>query len=156
MANYLQAETTIDATPEQVWSVVGDLRRQAEWSPQCRRMFVLGKPLGRGSRTININRQGAKIWPTTAVVVDYDAPKRVAFRISENRSVWSYELDALPGGGTRLTERRETPDGTTALSRFLIRRLLGGNEPFERDLLAGMNTTLSGIKKTVEDSVPHS
>ena len=33
----LHAETVIDASPEQVWAVVSDLRRMGEWSPQCRR-----------------------------------------------------------------------------------------------------------------------
>ena len=38
---------------------VSDLRRMGEWSPQCRKMFIRGNPVGVGTRTININRRGA-------------------------------------------------------------------------------------------------
>ena len=35
----------IDATPEQVWSLVSDLRRMGEWSPQARKVLVRGEQL---------------------------------------------------------------------------------------------------------------
>jgi uncharacterized protein YndB with AHSA1/START domain len=48
----LDASIHIAAAPERVWSVLADLKRMPEWSPQCRRM----QPLGRvrdGAYTLN-------------------------------------------------------------------------------------------------------
>lgn len=149
MSGYLQASTTVDAPPEAVWEVVSDLPRMASWSPQCARMFVLGGPLQQGSRTVNVNRAGWRVWPTTAKVITMDAPHRIAFRVVENRAVWSYELRP-EGSGTLLTERREVPDGTTWVSQRLIDLMLGGDERLDRNLQTGMERTLSGIKQAVE------
>ena len=38
----LEADIEIDASPDQVWSVVSDLARMGEWSPECRKVVVFG------------------------------------------------------------------------------------------------------------------
>lgn len=150
-AELIEVSTEIDATPAEVWAVVSDLTRMGEWSPQCRYTRVRGGGVVEpGARTININRQGFLVWPTTSKVLDVDPERRIAFRVSENGTVWSYDLTALPDGRTRLTERRAAPDGTSAVSRFLVRWVLGGEEGFESGLRAGMEQTLSRIKAAVE------
>ncbi|MDG3009996.1 SRPBCC family protein [Rhodococcus sp. D2-41] len=148
MTNTLTATIDIDATPEQVWSIVSDLKRMGEWSPQCRKMRVSG-PVGRGAKTFNLNRRGLLVWPTTSKVVEFEPNRKLAFRINENRSVWSYELIAS-GAGTTVTETREAPNGTTAISRFLVDKLMGGTEGFEREMVEGMNATLARIKSEAE------
>ncbi|QNG19950.1 SRPBCC family protein [Rhodococcus triatomae] len=151
MANTLEAVIDIDASPQDVWAVVADLKRMGEWSPQCRRMHIVGGAVAEGTRTININRKGLLVWPTTAKVVRFVPNKAVAFRIVENRTIWSYELEPTETG-TRVTERREAPTGTSTLSQFLVKNVLGGNEDFESELVQGMNASLQRIKKEAESA----
>ena len=66
MSKTLEATIEITASPEQVWRVVSDLKRMGEWSPQCRRMIVRGGPVSAGTTTININKKGLLVWPTTS------------------------------------------------------------------------------------------
>ncbi|BAH50119.1 SRPBCC family protein [Rhodococcus opacus] len=149
MATTLEASIDIDATPQDVWAVVSDLKRMGEWSPQCRKMRVLGGVVEEGTKTVNINRKGLLVWPTTSKVVKFQPNKAIAFRILENRTIWSYELEPT-SGGTKVIERREAPTGTSKVSQFLVKTVLGGNEDFEVDLVNGMNTTLARIKSAAE------
>ncbi|MBT0567012.1 SRPBCC family protein [Williamsia sp. CHRR-6] len=148
----LEASTDINAGPAQVWAIISDLKRMGEWSPQCRKVIVVGGEVKQGARTINVNRRGLLTWPTTATVVTFAPEKAIAFRITENRTVWSYEITPTPTG-VRLTERREAAGGkTTALSSFLVSKALGGNDSFEAELQEGMRETLVKIKAAAEKS----
>ncbi|GAA1081532.1 SRPBCC family protein [Tsukamurella spumae] len=146
----LESSVVIDAPVEKVWAVVSDLEAMGRRSPQCKKVFVFGGPLKVGSRMLNINRQGWKVWPTNTRVTEFTANERVAFRVAENHTVWSFTL--VPDGDkTTVVERREAAGGrTTALSSGLVSALLGGNEDFERGLLVGMKQTLSHIKTEAE------
>ncbi|HZK36488.1 MAG TPA: SRPBCC family protein, partial [Aeromicrobium sp.] len=86
----IQSSIEIEAAPAKVWEVVSDLKRMGEWSPQCRKMYVLGGSVKKGTRTLNINHQGKLFWPTNAKVIEFEPEKKLAFRIAENRTVWSY------------------------------------------------------------------
>jgi hypothetical protein len=145
----LESSIDIEAPAEKVWAVVSDLKRMGERSPQCRKTFIFG-PLRAGTRMLNINRQGWKVWPTNTVVKTFEPNSKLAFKVIENNTVWSYTL-APTGTGTTVTERREAPGGrTTAVSALLVDKLLGGNEDFERNLLIGMRQTLDHIMAEAE------
>ena len=146
----LESSVVIDAPVEKVWSVVSDLARMGERSPQCRKVFVFGGPIKQGTRMLNINKQGWRVWPTNTQVVEFTPNEKIAFRVAENHTVWSFTL--VPDGEkTTVVERREAAGGkTTAVSSLLISALLGGNEDFERGLLVGMKQTLSQIKTDAE------
>jgi uncharacterized protein YndB with AHSA1/START domain len=145
LAADLEASTTVAAPPAQVWALVTDVARMAEWSPQVVRTIVLGAPLRLGTRFVNLNHQGWKHWPTSATVVRFEPHRDFAFRITENRTVWSFLLEPTAGGGTRITHRRETPHGVSALSRTLVGVALGGQERFLAELRRGMERTLARI-----------
>jgi uncharacterized protein YndB with AHSA1/START domain len=146
----LEASIEIDATPEQVWALVSDLRNMPRWSPQCAKTFVRGGgPVEHGSRMVNINRRGLLVWPTQAKVVRFEEGREVAFRVKDNMTVWSYTLEPL-GTGTRLVERREAPQGISDISVRLTKAVLGGVDNFTRELVAGMNSTLHKIKAEAE------
>ncbi len=146
----LESTIVIDAPAAKVWRIVSDLKRMGERSPQCRKVVVFGGPLRAGSRMLNVNRQGWKVWPTNSVVTVFEPNQKVAFKVAENHTTWSYTL--VPDGDrTTLVERREAPGGkTTALSAGLIAAFLGGNDSFERELLVGMKQTLAAIKSEAE------
>lgn len=145
----LEASIDIDAPVDRVWAIVSDLKRMGEWSPNCRKMVVFGE-VRKGTRTLNINRKGLLHWPTNAKVVALEPKERLVFRITENRSVWSYALEPTDNGGTRVIERRETPNGVSGFAQFFAKVFLGGNKVLESDLRAGMQTTLARIKTEAE------
>lgn len=148
-APLLKAEIDINAPVTEVWNLISDFRRMPEWSPQCRWM----KPLGAvraGTRTINVNRRGRLFWPTTSVITEYEPDRKLAFRVVENRSVWSYELEPT-AAGTRVTESRHAENGTSAFSASVIKLFMGGAESFDQELVAGMNASLEKIKAAAEN-----
>jgi uncharacterized protein YndB with AHSA1/START domain len=145
----LTAEIHIGAAPDQVWSVVCDLRRMPEWSPQCRRMQLLGR-LREGAYTANLNRRGWKFWPTASKVVRLEPNHAIAFRTLTNNSTWAFEITPTPSG-SKLTERRLVPQkGTAWVSKTIVEHILGGEDSFDDEMVDGMNTTLTKIKTAVE------
>ena len=146
-AEVLQAQIDIDAPPAKVWALISDLSLMPRWSPQCRVMKVLG-PLRTGAKTVNLNRRNYMFWPTTCQVTEVDTEKKVAFRVNENNTVWSYELEPT-ATGTRVVETRRA-DGIKAVSNFVVDKAMGGVPSFERELVDGMNTSLARIKAAAE------
>jgi uncharacterized protein YndB with AHSA1/START domain len=145
----LEASIDVDATPEQAWTMLSDLKRMPEWSPQCTAMWPLGA-LREGTITVNMNRQGRKYWPTASKVVRLEPNRAIAFRTLTNNSVWTFEITPTTTG-SRLTETRTVPaDGTTWVSETIVAHVLGGEEDFDAEMLDGMNATLANIKAAVE------
>ena len=138
-APLLQAQIDIDAPVAKVWTLVSDLSRMPQWSPQCRMMKALG-PVRQGTRTNNVNRRNRLFWPTTCTVTEVIPEKKLAFKVDINRTIWSYEL----------VETRHAENGVTAFSNMSINALMGGVPSFERELVDGMNATLSRIKAAAE------
>ncbi|GAA1457607.1 SRPBCC family protein [Williamsia maris] len=149
-APLIEASTDIKASPEKVWSIVSDLARMGEWSPQCRKVIVRGGAVGQGTKTINVNKRGLLVWPTTAKVVTFEPNREIAYRITENHTVWGFEITPSADGVT-LTERRVAADGkTTAVSALLVDKVLGGKDNFEIELEEGIKETLAKIKAAAE------
>ena len=144
----LEASIEIAAPPAQVWGLVSDLRNMARWSPQVVRTFVR-TPVREGSRMFNVNRHKLLVWPTQATVVRLVPEQEIAFRVKENYTVWSYRLEST-GTGTRLTARREAPQGISDLSVGLTKRALGGVDTFTTELEQGLRETLARIKADAE------
>lgn len=147
-APILQAQIDINAPVSRVWDLVSDVSNMPQWSPQCRYMKAIGgvRP---GARTINFNRRGMMFWPTTCRIIEVVPRKKLSFRVNENNTVWSYELEPTEAG-TRLTEIRNAENGTTPVSNFLVNKFMGGVPSFEDELVEGMNATLSRIKAASE------
>ncbi|WP_446664167.1 SRPBCC family protein [Flexivirga sp. B27] len=153
MSSNLEVAIEINATPKQVWDVASDLRRMPRWSPSTRKVFLRGGALTAGSTMVNVNRIGLRVWPTTSRVVDFDPGKRIAWRIKENHSVWSFDLEPLDDNTrTRLVQTRDVSGGTSKVSKMLIKKLLGGEQSFEQDLTEGMRQTLQRIRNDVESA----
>lgn len=147
-AQLLRAEIDIDAPVGKVWSLVSDLSRMPQWSPQCRMMKLLG-PLRPGTRTLNLNRRNMLFWPTTSTITEVVPERKLAFRIPLNTSVWTYELEPT-ATGTRLVETRHAENGVTAVSTAVTKAAMGGVDSFEKELLEGMNQSLTRIKAAAE------
>ncbi|WP_183097845.1 SRPBCC family protein [Nocardioides pelophilus] len=148
-AKTLEATIDMAATPEEIWPLVSDLPRMASWSPQVVRSIQRGHG-GLGATTVNINRSGWKVWPTRSKVIRFEPPRELAFRVKDNKTIWSYALEPLADGGTRVVVRREAPDGLAPISVRLQDAVLGGVEKFDAEVLAGMKQTLERLKAEVE------
>lgn len=147
-ASTLEATIEVEATPDQVWAVVSDLERMAEWSPECRMMKVLGAAR-EGAHVIGVNKRGLAVWPTNSRIVRYEPGRAIAWRVYENRTTWSYELDETPTG-TTITERRVAPQGISTASKLLSKAVLGGVENHDAEPLEGMQAGLARIRTAVE------
>lgn len=143
----LEATIEIDAAPAQVWALISDPRRMAAFSPQVVKTVVRGGgPVTKGTKFLNLNHRGPVFWPTQSMVVRFEPHTDFAFRIRENWTIWSFALEPTTDGGTRLTQRRETPKGISNLSLRLTRVALGGVPKFTGELAEGMRETLAKVK----------
>lgn len=144
----ISASVDIAAPPERVWAVVGDVTRMPEWSPELRRLLVLGRgPVQAGSTLLGLNRRGWAAWPTSSTVTRLEPGRAVAWRTRESGATWTYELEDT-GGGTRLTGRRDLPRFTPLTT--LLGPVIGGAAGHDRELAQGIRTTLERIKESVE------
>jgi uncharacterized protein YndB with AHSA1/START domain len=143
--------TSVDiaADPEEVWRVVGEVARMPEWSPELRRLVVLGrKPVRVGTTLLGVNRRGWAIWPTTSKVTRLEPGRAVAWRTRESGATWSYEIEPTVGG-SRLTARRDIDSFT--IGTTLLAPAIGGAEGHDQELERGLSTTLGRIKAAVEN-----
>ena len=147
----LEDRIEIEAPVSRVWDLVGDVRRMSEWSPQVSstRLRAGYEECAEGAEFTSLNREGELEWTTHGQITTYDVERAVAFRIAENWVVWSFLLEPV-GGGTALTQRRETPEGISDLSIEWTERFLGGQGAFTEILRAGMRQTLERIKAAAE------
>jgi uncharacterized protein YndB with AHSA1/START domain len=145
----LEATIDIDAPPAKVWSLVSDLRNMARWSPQCVKTFIRGD-VAVGAKAWNLNKRGLLVWPTQSKIVRLVPEQEIAFRVKENYTVWSYRLEDLGEGRTRLTSRRDAPQCISDISVRLTKVALGGVPEFTSELQSGMQQTLARIKADAE------
>lgn len=150
MDTTLEAEIEVAADPDAVWLLVSDPVRMAEWSPQVKSVRLKGEgPIGVGTRFTNRNADGELEWSTHGEIVRYEPEREIAFRIEENWATWSVALEPT-NAGTRLVQRRETPDGVSPLSKQFSDTIYGGVEAYGELMLAGMQETLAAIKAAAE------
>ncbi len=147
----LEASVAIEASPERVWSLVSDPLLMPRWSPQVWRVIQRrGHDSAVGSRYLNINRAGVLVWPTRSQVVEREPERRFAWRIRDNKVVWSFTLSSDEPGQVTLTQRREAPQGVSDRALNLENRFMGGVPQFQDTLRADMKRTLAAIKAAAE------
>jgi uncharacterized protein YndB with AHSA1/START domain len=149
----ISASVNVAAAPGAVWAVVSDVARMPEWSPELRRLYVLGgaKQPRVGMTLLGINRRGFVAWPTTSKVTRFEPGRAVAWKTRESGATWTYELEPTETG-TRLTGRRDLPKFT--LGTTVLGPIIGGAEGHDRELADGIRSTLEQIKAAVEAGSP--
>jgi uncharacterized protein YndB with AHSA1/START domain len=134
----------IAAPPAKVWTMISDLPRMGEWSPEnTGGKWVRGATgPALGARFVGTNRNGKKSWNTRCTVSDCDPARVFAFDVAVgpvNVARWEYRIEALDGGGSRVTE-------TWSDRRGWLARKLGGPASGVNDRAsynrAGMEETL--------------
>jgi hypothetical protein len=150
MTSYPQSGSVsidISATPDVVWSLITDVTRMADWSPECiRAEWVDGASAPKvGDEFHGYNRLGTVEWDMRCVITECEPVRRFAFSVppeSPHATLWRFEL-APTDSGTRLTESFDAPiinvEGSV------------GNYPERCEMLIeGARTTLQNIKTTAE------
>ena len=146
----LRAEATISAPPDRVWSLVTDVSRMPDWSPELVRMLALKRGgMRRGQWYLGINRRKAVVWPTRSVVAELEPGRRLAWDTRSSGARWIWELGA-DGKGTRVVHRRPVPRRLTLVSRLFAPVFLGGSAEHADELEAGMAATVQRLKAVAE------
>ncbi len=107
-----EVAVVVDAAPEQVYDVLTDVTRIAEWSHECRQAQWLGettKPVVggqfRGTNTVN-----RFTWSRTCTITALEPGRLFAYRtnggVPADSTAWSFQLEPVEGG-TRVTQRYE-------------------------------------------------
>lgn len=106
-------EVVVDATPEEVWAVVTDVRRAGEWSHETRGGEWLdgADRCAPGARFRGRNGHRAFRWARVCEVEEAEAPTRFAWRTVRTRRYpdstrWRIELHPVEGG-TRVVQSFE-------------------------------------------------
>ncbi len=146
----LEANIDIEAPPEAVWALVSDLRRMSQWSPEVIFQGFTTKQVRQGTRSLNLNKRKAFIWPTSSHITDFEPNTKISFYVMGPAAQWTYELEPTTTG-TRLTERRDLRRSKRSIaSRVTATLALGGIASHDAELIEGMNATLAQIKAEVE------
>jgi uncharacterized protein YndB with AHSA1/START domain len=146
----LRAETTIRATPEQVWPLLSDLDRLPELSTELVKMVPLMRGgLRVGQQYLGINKRKWVYWPTRSRVEALEPAQRLAWHTASSGATWIYELSPVEGG-TKVVHRRPVPDRITLLSKGFAPLFLGGSVEHAAELEEHMGATLARLKTLVE------
>jgi uncharacterized protein YndB with AHSA1/START domain len=149
----VEVRIRIDASPAQVWELIGDPTRMGEWSPECQSVEWTGGATTPGlkARFKGHNRLGWRRWTTTGTIVRYEPFVEVAWNVELGLfpvAEWSYRIDP----DTNRT-------GCTLVEAFVDRRgrlfeMLGPAARGVRDVdahnRAGMEQTVARIKAAAE------
>ncbi len=144
----LAASVDVAASPADVWSIVSNVRRTTEWSPECSRVLPLG-PLRIGALLIGFNHRKRVRWATLSRVITYSPNQEIGWLVLTNRSEWRYQLRPS-NTGTSLTHTRRTPRGESRFALLFTQALLGGQARHDAEPKQGMNQGLQRIKAIAE------
>jgi hypothetical protein len=137
----------IDAPPAVVWSLVTDITRMGEWSPETYRAEWLDGAQGPavGARFRGHNRRPfLQRWSTRPRVRVCDPEREFTFALGSRQHdfvVWRYRFEPA-AGGTDLTE-------SVTVRGYALYGLLRPRRR-ERQLVDGMRHTLARIKQAAE------
>lgn len=148
----VEVSVRIAAPPGLVYSLVADLSRMHEWSPETTEVRWLDGATGPvvGARFRGSNRNGRRAWSTTCTIVALDPPREIAWRVSAyglRVSRWSYRVEPGDDGGTVLTE--STDDERTSLLRLAAPAATGVSDRGEHNRRT-MTETLERIRAAAE------
>jgi hypothetical protein len=148
-----QRSIEIAAPPDVVWALVADVTNMGRWSPHTVEArwadgaTESGPAVGRRFRGTN-RLPVVQRWTSTATITACEPGRRFAFAVGNDpddpNTLWSYDFEPAPNGGTRVTERWHMLREPAVV--LLYYRLVG-----QRDRIArGVEETLRRLKVTAE------
>lgn len=108
MAETLQVQRDITASPEEVYAAISDVTRMGEWSEECHTCEwhegSTGPAVGVGFD--GHNRHGEHEWTTQGTIVEAEPGRAFTFECSMygmHYATWGYRIEPIEGG-CRVTE----------------------------------------------------
>ena len=136
-----------------VWSLVSDLTRMPEWSPETTKVEWTGGSTGpsEGATFKGSNRMGVRRWSTSCKIVVADPPRELAWDVTTVGGLkiarWRYLVEPIDELSCRLTE--STEDQRNAVAKLIGNLATGVKDRGEHNA-AGMRATLGRIKAAAE------
>jgi uncharacterized protein YndB with AHSA1/START domain len=149
----IEVAATIDAPPDQVWSLIGDPTAMGGLTAECIAMQWAGRSSGPaiGARFQGRNRSGWRRWTTACTIVRYQPGTEIAWDVAFGPlpiARWGYRVE--PGDGpatTVISERFEDHRGSLLRATSPLVR---GTRDTEARNRANMAATLDRIKSRAE------
>lgn len=142
--------TSADA--EVAWSLISDITRMGEWSPEATGGTWLKGARGpaAGAKFRGTNRSGFRRWYTICTVTECEPGEAFAFRVSFGPvqiADWAYHFEPSDGGGCTIVEtwQDRRPPGMGSVTNFF----LGISDRAEHNR-AGMQKTLQRLAEAAE------
>lgn len=148
-----EASVVVRADPDRLWSMVTDVTRMGEWSPETERAEWIEGATGPavGARFKGYNRKGRTRWSTTCEVIESEPGQAFAFAVgkaAKPETVWRYRFDPVPEG-VQVTESFELTKPLGFGSR-LVTRVTTGVKDRPADMEEGVRATLAALKRAAE------
>ncbi|MDQ1444726.1 MAG: hypothetical protein QOI20_1190 [Acidimicrobiaceae bacterium] len=153
MAQHASVSVRVAAPASKVFTLVSDLSRMGDWSPECERVEWLDGAKGTavGARFKGHNRRGQRRWSTNGKVVALEDGREVAFDITSVANLpvarWTYRVEAEGDDACTLTERWDDRRGSVMK---VLGRLATGVKDRDEHNTKGMEETLQRIKAAAE------
>lgn len=147
----------INAPPDRVWAAVSDPCGYGRWSPEA---TGATRTSGSGAWAVGDRFTGHNrarhAWRTQCRVVAAQKEQRFAFDVNVGPlpiARWAFELTALPGGGTRVTQRwTDRRDGLLGLLAKPAGVPVGRGYDAAKRNRQTMRATLDALKADLEDN----
>jgi hypothetical protein len=153
-----ESTTHVAATPQSLYSLVSDVTRMGEWSPEC-----VGVTWADGSNAPVVgaqfhgtNRNGENEWTTPNTILVADAGREFSWVVGmEDFQVTRWSFVFQPNnGGTDVTERFELGDQAVGFASAVLEAPEGERaalvEARQKQLVADMEQTLARLKEVAE------
>jgi uncharacterized protein YndB with AHSA1/START domain len=150
----ISVSVDVAASPETVWTLISDLERMGEWSPECTGVRWAGNAPGPAGPSVGAvfkgkNAIGIRRWSTKGTIVAADQNRKLAWdtaALGLPVARWTYAIEPS-GGGCRVTETWDDKRG--ALINFVGPITTGVKDRISHNE-AGMRTTLERLKAAAE------
>ena len=146
-----EATVLVAASADLIWSLISDITRMGQWSPETTgaRWIAPAAGPGVGARFEGTNKRRST-WKTTAEVTVARPGHEFSFTVGRRKpALWSYQLEPVPDG-TRVRESFHVP-WYGPLDRLMF-RLTTGVKDRQADLVNGCHVTLSRLKTAAEQA----
>ena len=152
-----QASVLVEAPAEELWTLITDITRTGEWSPENTGGVWLDGATGPavGARFRGNNRRGRTRWPRSCEVIAAEPGREFAFvtgRASRPETLWRFVLEPVDGK-TLVTESFEMVKPFGAFRRLLTKVTIGVADR-RRDLEDNIRTSLANLKQIAEGERP--
>jgi uncharacterized protein YndB with AHSA1/START domain len=151
--NDVTVERDVAAPPDRVWSLISDVTRMGEWSPEALGGEWKGGASGPavGAKFAGKNARGKRTWSTACEVIAAEPGARFAFVVKSGPlgvATWDYAITPTPSG-CRVCETWTDDRGTIIKVLGKLVTGIADRESHNRD---GMAQTLEALAKAAEQS----